>query len=441
MLNYRFEPGKTVIAMPFTSIGEIFSGQYEGKQVAIRGWVYRKRETKNTIFLVIRDSSGVIQCTVKRETPSWKAASKATIESSVSLGGTVRIDKRAPGGFEVAAGKFKLIGLAEVFPITRDKSEEFLRDVRHLWLRSRKMTTIMKVRSEVLRFIPEFFRKQGFIEVSPPMFISSAVEGGATLFGLKYFDRNMYLTQSAQLHLEALIYSCEKVYCVAPSFRAEKSRTIRHLTEYWHVEAEEAFTSLEDLMRLEEKLVSYVCQKVARQCKPELEVLGVEASALSKVKTPFPRITYDEAIEKLHKKGFKIPWGEDLGFEEEKALGAEFERPFFIYAYPKKIRAFYVKAYRDDPKLVMSVDLIVPRIGELATGGARVDDKDELICNLEEFGLPLEGYSWYIDLRKYGTVPHTGFGIGVERLLAWMLKLESVMDTIPFPRTTRRAYP
>ena len=427
--------------MPFTSIEEIFSGQYDDKQVAIRGWVYRKRETKNTIFLVIRDSSGIIQCTVKRETPSWKAASKATIESSVSLGGTVRRDKRAPGGFEVAADKFKLIGLAEVFPITRDKSEEFLRDVRHLWLRSRKMTTIMKVRSEVLRFIPEFFRKQGFIEVSPPMFISSAVEGGATLFGLKYFDRNMYLTQSAQLHLEALIYSCEKVYCVAPSFRAEKSRTIRHLTEYWHVEAEEAFSTLEDLLRLEEKLVSYVCQNIAEKCKPELEVLGVEASTLSQVKTPFPRITYDEAMEKLHKKGFEIPWGEDLGFEEEKALGAEFERPFFIYAYPKKIRAFYVKAYRDNPKLVMSVDLIVPRIGELATGGARVDDKDELIRNLEEFGLPQEGYSWYIDLRKYGTVPHTGFGIGVERLLAWMLKLKSVMDTIPFPRTTRRAYP
>jgi asparaginyl-tRNA synthetase len=427
--------------MSFTPIQEILSGQYEGKQVSIRGWVYRKRETKNTIFLVVRDGTGVVQCTVKRETPSWKEASKATIESSVSLSGTVRREKRAPGGFEVAADSLKIIGLAEVFPITRDKSEEFLRDVRHLWLRSRKMNTVMKVRSEVLRLIHEFFRKQGFIEVSPPMFISSAVEGGATLFGLKYFDHDLYLTQSAQLHLEALICSLEKVYCVAPSFRAEKSRTIRHLTEYWHVEAEEAFTTLDDLMRLEERLVSYVCRKVAKQCKPELEFLGVDTSTLSQVKTPFPKITYNEAIEKLHKKGFEIPWGEDLGFDEEKALGAEFGKPFFIYAYPKKIRAFYVKAYRDNPKLVMSVDLLVPRIGELATGGARVDDKDELIRNLEEFGLPQEDYSWYIDLRKYGTVPHTGFGIGVERLLAWMLNLESVMDTIPFPRTIRRVYP
>lgn len=430
-----------MIALTFTPIQEILTGKHEGKQVAIRGWVYRKRETKNTIFLVIRDASGVVQCTVKRGSPSWEEASKATIESSVTLEGTVKKDERAPGGYEVAANNVKIIGLAEVFPITRDKSEEFLRDVRHLWLRSRKMNMIMKVRSEVLRLIHEFFRDQGFIEVSPPMFISSAVEGGATLFGLKYFDRNLYLTQSAQLHLEALIYSLEKVYCVAPSFRAEKSRTIRHLTEYWHVEAEEAFTTLEDLMRLEENLVSHVCQRVAKQCKPQLEFLEVDPSTLSKVKPPFPKITYDKAIEKLHEKGFKIPWGEDLGFDEEKALGEEFGKPFFIYAYPKKIRAFYVKAYSDNPKLVMSVDLLVPKIGELATGGARVDDKDELLRNLKEFGLPEEDYGWYIDLRRYGTVPHTGFGIGVERLLAWMLNLESVMDTIPFPRTIRRAYP
>ncbi len=427
--------------MSFTPIQKIFTGQCEGKNVALQGWVYRKRETKKTIFLVIRDGSGVIQCTVKRENPSWEEASKVTIESSVTLSGTVNRDKRAPGGFEVAADSLKIIGLAEVFPITRDKSKEFLRDVRHLWLRSRKMNTILKVRSEVLRFIHDFFKQQSFMEVSPPMFISSAVEGGATLFGLKYFDRNMYLTQSAQLHLEALIYSYEKVYCVAPSFRAEKSRTIRHLTEYWHVEAEEAFSTLDDLMRLEEGLVSYVCQRVAEKCKPELEFLGVDPSTLSQVKTPFPRITYDKAIEKLHSKGLKLPWGEDLGFEEEKTLGVEFEKPFFIYAYPKKIRAFYVKAYRENPKLVMSVDLLVPHIGELATGGARVDDKKELMNNLEEFGLPKEDYNWYIDLRRYGTVPHTGFGIGVERLLAWMLNLESIMDTIPFPRTTRRAYP
>jgi len=427
--------------MPFTVIDNILTGRFTDKKVNIRGWIYRKRESKDTIFLVIRDASGVVQCTVKRNNKAWKDAEKVTIESSVTLSGTVKEDKRAPGGYEITTDKLEIIGLSEVFPIAKDKSEKFLRDVRHLWLRSRKMNTIMKIRSEVLEYIREFFRKQGFIEVSPPMFITSAVEGGATLFGLKYFDDTMYLTQSAQLHLEVLIYSSEKVYCVAPSFRAEKSRTIRHLTEFWHVESEEAFSTLDDLMRLEEQLVSYVCQNTAKKCRKELEALGLDPKELLKVKAPFPKITYNEAIERLHKRGFKIQWGEDFGFNEERALTEDLAGPLFVYAYPKKIKAFYVKAYPDKPELVMSADLIVPRIGELTTGGARVDDKDELIQNLKAFGLRPEDYEWYIDLRKYGTVPHTGMGMGVERLLAWMLNLESVMDTIPFPRTTRRSYP
>jgi len=427
--------------MPFTAIDNIFTGRFTGKRVNIRGWIYRKRESKDTIFLVIRDASGVIQCTVKRKSKAWKDAEKATIESSLMLQGKVKEDKRAPGGYEITTDKMEIVGLSEVFPIAKDKSEEFLRDVRHLWLRSRKMNTIMKIRAEVLRFIHEFFKKQGFFEVSPPMFISSAVEGGATLFGLKYFDNSMYLTQSAQLHLEVLIYSLEKVYCVAPSFRAEKSRTIRHLTEFWHVESEEAFSTLDDLMRLEEGLVSYVCQNTAKKCRKELEALGLDLKELLKIKAPFPKITYNEAIERLHKRGFKIQWGEDFGFNEERALTEDLAGPLFVYAYPKKIKAFYVKAYPDKPELVMSADLIVPRIGELTTGGARVDDKEELIQNLKTFDLRPEDYEWYIDLRKYGTVPHTGFGMGVERLLAWMLNLESVMDTIPFPRTTRRSYP
>jgi len=228
---------------------------------------------------------------------------------------------------------------------------------------------------------------------------------------------------------------------VAPSFRAEKSRTIRHLTEYWHVEAEQAFTTIEDMMCLEEDLISHVCHFVAKQCKKELEILKVDAEELAKIETPFERITYKEAIERLSKKGFKIRWGEDFGFNEERALAEELRGPVFVYAYPKQIKAFYCKTYKDNPELAMSVDLIVPRIGELTTGGARVDDKEELIERLEEFGLRRDDYEWYIDLRKYGTVPHAGFGLGVERLLAWMLHLESVMDTIPFPRTLRRFYP
>lgn len=428
--------------MVFTAIESVLTGKFKGKKVNIHGWVYRKREGKDTIFLVIRDATNVIQSIIKKNSPAWATAEKVTIESAITLTGTVKEDTRAPGRFEIATDKLEIIGLAETFPIAKDQSEQFLRDVRHLWLRSRKMNTVMKIRGEVLRYINEFFHKQDFIEVSPPMFISSAVEGGATLFGLKYFeDEIMYLTQSAQLHLEVLIYSLEKVYCIAPSFRAEKSRTIRHLTEFWHVESEEAFSTLDDLMSLEERLVSYVCQTTAKKCKRHLEALGLDPKELAKVKAPFPKITYDEAIERLHKRNSEIKWGEDFGFNDERALTEEFWGPVFVYRYPRKIKAFYVKAYSDKPDMVMSADLLVPRIGELSTGGARVDDKEELLRNLQEFGLRPEDYEWYVDIRRYGSAPHTGFGMGVERLLAWMLNLESIIDAIPFPRTTRRSYP
>jgi asparaginyl-tRNA synthetase len=427
--------------MDYTPIDSILTGRFKGKKANVRGWVYRKRESKDTIFLVIRDASGVIQAVIKKETPAWNVAEKATIESALVLTGNLKKDKRAPGGCEIAVDTLDIIGLSETFPIAKDKSEEFLRDVRHLWLRSRRMNTIMKIRSEVMKYIHEFFDKRGFVEVSPPMFISSAVEGGATLFNVKCFDDTMYLTQSAQLHLEVLIYSLEKVYCAAPSFRAEKSRTIRHLTEFWHVESEEAFSTLDDLMSLEERLVSYACQSVAKKCRKHVEALGLDPKELAKVKAPFPKITYDETIERLHKSGSEIKWGEDLGFNEERMLTQELGGPMFVYAYPKKIRAFYVKAYRERPETVMSADLLVPRIGELSTGGARVDDKEEMLRNLREFGLRPEDYEWYIDLRRYGSVPHTGFGMGIERLLTWMLNLESVFDSIPFPRTTRRSYP
>ncbi len=427
--------------MPIAAIQDILDGKYAGKPVSVRGWIYRKRESKKTIFLVVRDASGIIQCTVKTDNPSWTQAEKITIESSVMITGTVKQDKRASGGYEITVEKLSIIGLAETFPITQDKSEEFLRDVRHLWLRSRRMSLIMRVRSEVLRFTHEFFRKEGFIEVSPPMFISSACEGGSTLFGLKYFGKDLYLTQSAQLYLEALIYSLEKVYCVAPSFRAEKSRTIRHLTEYWHIEPEWAFADMDDLMRVEEDLLSYICQKTAEDCKREIESLGADISKLKVVNTPFPRITYTEAIEKLTAKGFKIKWGEDFGYDDEKALAEEFGKPFFVYAYPRQIKAFYCKTHRDNPDLVMSTDMLVPRIGEISTGGAREDDKEELLRRIRELDLREEDYKWYIDLRRYGTVPHVGFGLGLERLLTWMLDLENIIDAIPFPRTTRRFYP
>jgi asparaginyl-tRNA synthetase len=427
--------------MHLISIGRILEGKHTDGKVAIRGWVYRKRMGKDIIFILLRDATGVIQCTVKKGAQAWRQAEKVTIESSATLTGTVKEDNRAPGGYEITGEKLNIIGLAENFPISKDKSEDFLRDVRHLWLRSRRMNLIMRIRDETLQSIHELFRRKGFIEVSPPMFITSAVEGGSTLFGLKYLDHELYLTQSAQLYLEALIYSLEKVYCVAPSFRAEKSRTIRHLIEYWHVEPEQAFADIDDMMRLEEDLVSYACENTAQKCSKELKELKINMDELTSIEPPFPRITYSDAIDRLHTKGFKLKWGEDFGFNEEKALAEAFGKPVFVYAYPKQIKAFYCKTYRKNPDLAMSADLLVPGIGEITTGGSRVDDKEELIERMKEFNLRPEDYEWYVDLRKYGTVPHAGFGLGVERLLAWMLKLENVMDAIPFPRTIRRFYP
>jgi asparaginyl-tRNA synthetase len=427
--------------MALVKIREILEGGYEDKKVSLRGWVYRKREGKELIFLVVRDSTGVIQCTVKKGSPAWSEAEKLTIESSLTLEGLAKRDKRAPGGYEISVESVSIVGLAEVFPISKDKSEDFLRDVRHLWLRSRRMNQVMKVRADVLEFAREFFVKEGFTEVSPPMFISAAVEGGSTLFGVKYFDQNLYLTQSSQLYLEILIYSLEKVYCIAPSFRAEKSRTIRHLTEYWHVEGEWPFADMDDLMRFEEGLLAHICRRTVEKCGRELEELGADVGKIASVTVPFPRLTYTEAIEQLKAKGSKLKWGDDLGYEDEKALAEEVGKPFFVYDYPTTIKAFYCKTYRDRPEVAMSTDMLVPRIGEISTGGAREDDKEVLIKRIREMGLNEADYDWYLDLRRYGTVPHVGFGMGVERLLTWMLDLENIIDSIPFPRTTRRFYP
>jgi len=427
--------------MSLVSICEILEGSCDDKRVAIRGWVHRKSEVKKTIFVRIRDSTGVIQCTIKKEGPSWDEGERITIESSVALEGVVRKDSRAPGGYEIAAEKLTIIGLADIFPISKDKSEEFLRDMRHLWLRSRRMNLVMKVRSDLLEFAREFFKSQKFTEVSPPMFISAAVEGGSTLFGLKYFDQNLYLTQSSQLYLEVLIYSLEKVYCIAPSFRAEKSRTIRHLTEYWHIEGEWPFADMHDLMQFEEELLAHICNRAADSCQKDFAELGADISKLASVKTPFPKITYTEAIERLKAKSSKMKWGDDFGYDDEKALADEFGKPFFIYDYPTAIKAFYCKTYRDRPEVAMSADMLVPRIGEISTGGAREDDKETLVKRIKEMGMNPQDYEWYLDLRRYGTVPHVGFGMGLERLLTWMLDLENIIDSIPFPRTTRRFYP
>jgi asparaginyl-tRNA synthetase len=427
--------------MVVVKITEILQGCHQNEKISIRGWVHRKREGKGMIFLVLRDSTGVIQCTVKKDSAAWNEAKRLTIESSLTLEGIAKPENRAPGGHEIATDAITIIGLAETFPISKDKSEDFLRDVRHLWLRSRRMDLIMKLRGKILAYAREYFAKKAFTEVSPPMFISAACEGGSTLFGVKYFDQNLYLTQSSQLYLEILIYSLENVYCIAPSFRAEKSRTIRHLTEYWHLEGEWPFADMTDLMKFEEGLLTYICQQTVKKCKRDLEELGVDIAKLESVTLPFPRITYKGAIERLNTKGSTLKWGDDLGYEDEKLLADEIGKPFFIYDYPTAIKAFYCKTYPNRPEVAMSTDMLVPRIGEISTGGAREDDKETLIKRIEAMGLKPEDYDWYIDLRRYGTVPHVGFGMGIERLLTWMLDLENVIDSIPFPRTTRRFYP
>jgi asparaginyl-tRNA synthetase len=428
--------------MTLVKIRQILDGNCTEKPVSIRGWVYRKREGKELIFLLVRDSTGVIQCTVKKTSiAAWTEAQKLTIESSLVLDGLAKPDKRAPGGFEIATEALSIVGLAEVFPIAKDKSEEFIRDMRHLWLRSRKMSLVMTVRARALEYAREYFSKTSFTEVSPPMFISAAVEGGSTLFGLKYFDQDLYLTQSSQLYLEILIYGLEQVYCIAPSFRAEKSRTIRHLTEYWHMEAEWPFSTMDDLMKFEEGLMEHICRRVAENCQKEFAELGADINKLSQVKVPFPRITYAEAIGRLQAKNPALKWGDDLGYEDEKVLAEDFGKPFFVYDYPSAIKAFYCKTYKDRPEVALSVDMMVPRIGEISTGGQREEEKDILMQRMKDQGLRPEDYEWYLDLRRYGTVPHVGFGMGVERLLTWMLDLENIIDSIPFPRTTRRFYP
>jgi asparaginyl-tRNA synthetase len=427
--------------MSLVKISQILEGKCTEQKVIVRGWVYRKREGKELIFLLIRDSSGVIQSTIKKSSPAWSEAQKLTIESSLTLEGGAKEDKRAPGGFEIGAEVINIVGIAENFPISKDKSEEFIRDMRHLWLRSRKMNLIMKVRAETLEAAREYFKKKAYTEVSPPMFISAAVEGGSTLFSLKYFDQELYLTQSSQLYLEILMFGLENVYCIAPSFRAEKSRTIRHLTEYWHMEGEWAFGDMDDLMKFEEGLMEHICQTVAVKCGKELRELGANIEKLKAVKTPFPRITYKEAIERLKPKNPALDWGSDLGYEDEKVLADDFGKPFFVYDYPTAIKAFYCKTYKDHPEVAMSVDMMVPHIGEISTGGAREDNKDLLIERMKAQDLKPEDYEWYLDLRRYGTVPHVGFGMGLERLLVWMCDLDNIIDAIPFPRTTRRFYP
>jgi asparaginyl-tRNA synthetase len=427
-------------------VHEALRGNLVGKTVKLRGWVHMKFRVGGKVFIRVKDHSGVIQCVVDKasvDPASWKAAKKVTRESSIEVEGTIRVDPRAPGGREIAISRLYVYGVSPPFPIWGREDIDFLLDHRHLWLRSRKMTAIMKIKHSVLGAIRDWLIKDGWWEVTPPILTGSAVEGGATLFEVKYFDKKAYLSQSAQLYLEVLIFSLGKVWSLTPSFRAEKSRTRRHLAEYWHLETEAPWYDMNDMIKVTEDMISYVVKKVVEERKEELEFLGRDVSKLEPaMETPYPRITYDEAIERLNKKGISIEWGENLGADEERALTEDFDKPFFVTHFPKKIKAFYMKLDERRPDVVLGFDLLAPEgYGEIVGGSQREDDYDKLLDRILEEGLDPKDYQWYLDLRKYGSVPHSGFGLGIERLVMWIAGLEHIRDAIPFPRFRGRLYP
>jgi len=416
--------------------------KHEGKDVSIRGWIHRTRGSKEIMFIVLRDSSGVVQCVVKEGVPGFEDSVKTLMESSVELSGTVKKDERAPGGYEIGVKQFKLVGSADNFPIREHQSPELLLDKRHLWIRSRKLTNIFKVRSEVLGAIHQFFRDRSFFETQSPSLTESACEGGSTLFEVNYFGTKAYLTQSWQLYAEALIASLEKIYCIAPSFRAEKSRTRRHLAEYWHAEAEQAWIGQEENLKLQEQLICFVVQKVLEKRRGELEFLGRDLKVLERVKPPFERITYGKAVELLQKDGIKFEKGKDFGIDEEKVLTRHFDKPFFVTDYPKKIKAFYMKENPKNPETVLCDDCFGPEgYGEIIGGSVREENIDKILQNLKAEEQDPKNYEWYLDTRKFGSVPHAGFGLGVERLVMWICKLDHIRDTIAFPRVMNRIYP
>ncbi|MEM5833961.1 MAG: asparagine--tRNA ligase [Candidatus Aenigmatarchaeota archaeon] len=419
-----------------TNIKEVL--EKDLKEVSLRGWIYRKRELKDKIFVVLRDKDEIIQCVFSKENfdeKSWKELLELQIEASIEVFGVVREDPRAPNGKEVEVKNYKIFDKGLPFPLHGREEVSTIMKYRHLWIRSRKFNAILKIKATLMQALREWLEKNEYIEVNPPIIIPVAVEEVQTLFEINYFDKKAYLTQSSQLYLEALIYSLEKVYCLAPSFRAEKSRTRRHLHEYWHLEIESAWYDLKDIMRDAESMVKYGIEKVIEKNEKELKFLKRDTKILENyVEKPFEKITYEKAIEILQSKGLNINYGDDLGADEERVLTLEFEVPIFVTHYPRKLKAFYMKE-SGNGKTVENFDLLASEgYGEIIGGSQREDDYEILKNKIIEWNLPLEKYEWYLDLRRYGSVPHSGFGLGIERMLMWVCKLEHIRDTLPFPR-------
>jgi asparaginyl-tRNA synthetase len=420
--------------------------EHQGEEVTIKGWLYNKTDKGKLQFLLVRDGTGIIQAVVFEDEVSpetFDAAQRVTQESSIILTGTTRADKRAPGGYELAVAEMEIVQLAEPYPITpKEHGVGFLMDHRHLWVRSPRQHAILKVRAEVIRACRDYLDDNGFVLVDTPILTPAAVEGTSTLFETSYFGESAYLAQSGQLYSEATIGSLGKVYCFGPTFRAEKSKTRRHLLEFWMVEPEMAFADLEDCMRLSEEFVTFIVQTTLEKRAPELELLKRDTTLLQKVQPPFPRIAYDEAVEILHSKGLDFQWGGDFGAPDETALADEFEKPVLVHHYPTQVKAFYMEPDPERPELSLSVDCLAPEgYGEIIGGGQRIADYDVLLQRITEHSLPQESYEWYLDLRRYGSTPHSGFGLGIERTVTWICGLEHIRETIPFPRMLYRLYP
>jgi asparaginyl-tRNA synthetase len=438
-------PTTTTSAAPAVDIASL--AHHTGQTVTLRGWVYHLRSSGKVRFLVLRDGSGLAQgVLVKGRLPEddFQQFERLTLESSVMLEGLVRAEPRAPGGYELEVTRVIPVQIAPEYPISpKEHGVAFLMDRRHLWLRSPRQQAILRIRDEVCRACRDFFHDRGFVLIDTPILTPTACEGTTSLFETNYLDRGKaYLSQSGQLYLEAAAMALGRVYCFGPTFRAEKSKTRRHLTEFWMVEAEAAFYTLEDIMELAEALVRFVVLRVLEHQEPNLILLERDTAPLTEVAGPFPRLSYGQALEELRRHGKDLAWGEDLGADEETVISQLFPRPVLVHRYPKEAKAFYMQPDPEDPRLALCVDMLAPEgYGEIVGGSQRINDLGVLLARIKEHHLPQEPLEWYLDLRRYGSVPHSGFGMGIERLVAWICGLHHVRETIPFPRLIDRIYP
>ena len=420
---------------------------YEGKEVEIRGWLYNRRSSGKIKFLIVRDGTSFIQATlIKNEMDEkiFDSVDNINYESSIKISGVVKEEKRVPLGYEVLVKNIKVVSMAEEnYPISlKEHGVGYLMDYRHLWLRSPRQNAILRIRAEIIKSIRDFLDQNGFILIDSPIITPAACEGTTTLFETDYFGDKAFLTQSGQLYNEAAAMAFGKVYCFGPTFRAEKSKTRRHLMEFWMVEPEAAYVELEENNEIQENMIAYIVKQVLEKKKNELKLLERDISKLELIKVPFPRVSYDEAIDILKNNGSKIEWGDDFGGEDETILSQRYEKPVFVLRYPIKCKAFYMKPDPQRPEVALCADLLASEgYGEIIGGGQRIDDYNLLENRIKEHNLPRESYEWYLDLRKYGSVPHSGFGLGIERTVAWICGLTHIRETIPFPRMLNKIYP